>query len=124
MEPLVEKKHSEREGVTIFLLARIKEKALVASFTGKHFSGFEVHLIKVQKEGTQTINGHEIHYQEKELYRTGRDFGVSAWHYPYLELALIDHPEFKSFKLLINGKLQRLIDETMLNSDNHRGSDE
>lgn len=124
MEPLVDTKHSEKEGVTIHLLARVHDKALVLSFSGKHFTGFEVHKIKIQKAGSMIQNGKRVEFKEKEVYRTGAEFGFNAWHYPNLELALIDHPEFKPFSTLIKGKIQRLIDETLHLSDKLKDLDE
>ena len=118
MEPLADTRHSDKEGTTIHLLARVKEKALVVSFTGKHFSGFEVHKIKVQKEGTYKIGKQVVHHTEKECYRTAAEFGFYAWHYPNIELALIDHPEFKPFSTLLKGKLQRLLHESLGLNDN------
>jgi len=103
MKELEKIKNVSKDGITIYLLKRLGEKALVANYTNpsRNPQGFEVHIIRKQKEQDSMISGMKVHYDEAEKYRCAREFGYKAWAYPSLDLVFENHPEFKPFAVEI-----------------------
>ena len=104
MKELEKVKNVSKDGITIYLLKRVGDKALVVNYANsstRSFGGFEVHIIKKQKEKDITLGGVKIHLEEAEKYRSAKQFGTKAWIYPTLDLVYEAHPEFKPFAVEI-----------------------
>ena len=98
MKQLKEIEHISKEAITIYLLKRIGDKALVANYTdSEQFQGYEVHIIQKQKAKDAVIGGVRVHFEARERYRRCSEFGHYAWHYATLSAVYENHPEFSAY---------------------------
>jgi len=101
-------------GITINLLKRLNghfqhgrsTKIGIALYSNKTqydniFQGFEVHLIRKQKETTRiykNADGKEVKitYSESEIIANSKEFGAYAWSFPNLSDVYHDFPQFQN----------------------------
>ena len=90
--------------------------ALAVNTSGGVFSGFEVHILRVNKESSYFIRDkegsqREIKAQARLSWRSDEDFGKKAWFYASLEAVYNEFPQFKSFKAEIDNKVAKIRQE-------------
>ena len=95
----------------IVLLKDLGDYALYFNRTDNHFSGFEVHKIRIKEAQESDIkrkDGSVYHLSgpRRRVLAGSEEFGRYAWHFPSLDLVFENHPEFKKYAPGINSKLE------------------
>jgi len=100
-----QEKGSYQTDVWIVLLCDITTKALYLNKTGGHFSGFEVHKIRVKPARKCKIHGKTFSVPDRRILASTAEFGRYGWSYASLKMVFQHHPEFIEHETQIMKKL-------------------
>jgi hypothetical protein len=98
----------EKNGLNYKMVERNDKAVIYQQFNAENLPiGYEVFRVKIQKETDMVLNGVSVHLEEKEALPSNESFGLWAWGYDTLPMAIA-----KFMELSKDSKVEESVEST------------